>query len=53
LREAYRRIDARLCAGGDIVLVARSGAAAAGFAEIVRELEALCVTGRLMCGIAT
>ena len=53
LREAYRRIEARLCAGGDIVLVARSGAAAARFGEIVQELEALCVTGRLMCGIAT
>lgn len=53
LREAYRRIETRLCVGGDIVLVARSGAAAAGFAEIVQELEALCVTGRLMCGIAT
>lgn len=53
LREAYRRIEARLCGGGDIVLVARSGAAAAGFAEIVQELEALCATGRLMCGIAT
>lgn len=50
LREAYRRIEARLCATGDLVLVARSAAVNAGFAEIMREMEALCAAGRLLCG---
>lgn len=50
LREAYRRIEARLRATGDIVLVARSGAVDAGFTEIMREMEALCAAGRLLCG---
>lgn len=50
LREAYRQIEARLRATGDIVLVARSGAVDAGFAEIMREMEALCAAGRLLCG---
>ena len=50
LREAYRRIEARLCATGDILLVARSRAVDAGFAEIMREMEALCAAGRLLCG---
>jgi ribonuclease P protein component len=53
LREAYRRIESRLCATGDIVVVARSGAAAAGFTEIMREMEALCTAGRLLCRAAT
>jgi ribonuclease P protein component len=53
LREAYRRIEARLCPTGDIVLVARSGAVAAGFTEIMHEMEALCAAGRLLCGAAT
>jgi len=53
LREAYRRIEARLCATGDIVVVARPGAAEAGFIEIMREMEALCAAGRLLCGAAT
>ncbi|HKX18307.1 MAG TPA: ribonuclease P protein component [bacterium] len=50
LREAYRRIETRLRATGDIVLVARSGAIDAGFGEIMREMEALCAAGRLLCG---
>lgn len=53
LREAYRRIEARLCGRGDVVFVARSGAVAAAFGEIVREMEALCAAGRLLCAGAT
>jgi ribonuclease P protein component len=53
LREAYRRIEPRLCDTGDIVVVARSGAAEAGFTEIMREMEALCAAGRLLCRAAT
>ena len=53
VREAYRRIEGRLQSTGDIVLVARSGVAAAGFTEIMREIEALCAAGRLLCGAAT
>ena len=53
LREAYRRIEGRLCATGDIVLVARAGVAAAAFTQIMREMEALCAAGRLLCGAAT
>lgn len=50
LREAFRRIERQVCGRGDIVLVARSGIARAGFSEIVREMEALCAAGRLICG---
>lgn len=53
LREAFRRIEGRLCASGDIVLVARSGTIAAGFTQIMDEMEALCAAGRLLCGAAT
>jgi ribonuclease P protein component len=53
LREAYRRIEPRLCARGDVVFVARSGAAAVAFGEIVREMEALCAAGRVLCADAT
>jgi ribonuclease P protein component len=53
LREAYRRIEGRLCGTGDVVLVARSGVAAAGFIEIMQEMEVLCAAGRLLCGAAT
>jgi ribonuclease P protein component len=53
LREAYRQIEGRLCTSGDIVLVARSGVAAAGFTDIMQEMEALCAAGRLLCGAAT
>lgn len=52
LREAFRRVEPRLCGRGDIVLVARSGIAQAGFAEIVQEMNALCAAGRLKCGDA-
>jgi ribonuclease P protein component len=53
VREAYRRVAPKLCGYGDVVFVARSGAVAAGFEAIVREMEALCAAGRLLCGDAT
>lgn len=48
LREAWRRLEGRLCAQGDIVVVARPQALAARFAEIVAEMEGLCQAGRLL-----
>ena len=53
LREAFRRIEPRLCGTGDIVLVARAGAAATEFGNIMQEMEALCGAGRLLCAAAT
>lgn len=49
VREAFRRIEPRLHGQGDVVLVARAGAAAARFEDIMLELEALCEAGRLLC----
>jgi ribonuclease P protein component len=53
LREAFRRIAPRLSGDGDVVLVARSAAAAARFEDIMHEMEALCTAGRLLCADAT
>jgi ribonuclease P protein component len=53
LREAFRRIESRLQGHGDVVLVARTAAAAARFQDIMDEMEALCAAGRLLCGGAT
>ncbi len=50
LREAFRRLKSRLCARGDIVLVARSQAGTAPFSKLVAEMEALCAVGSLVCG---
>jgi ribonuclease P protein component len=50
LREALRRLEHRLCDRGDIVLVARSQAGTAPFADLVAEMESLCAAGRLLCG---
>lgn len=50
LREAFRRLEGRLCDRGDVVLVARPQALTAGFSEIVAEMEALCTAGRLLVG---
>lgn len=48
LREAWRRLEGRLCAQGDVVVVARPQALAARFTEIVAEMEGLCAAGRLL-----
>jgi len=48
VREAFRRLRNRLAGRGDIVLVARSRAISAAFAEILAEIEALCRAGQLM-----
>ncbi len=48
LREAFRRIEPRLCAQGDLVLVARSQAGTAPFATLVSEMQALCAAGSLL-----
>ena len=53
LREAFRRIEPQLRGSGDVVLVARTGAAAAQFEDIMQEMEALCAAGRLLCADAT
>ena len=48
LREAFRRLEGRLCVRGDVVLVARSQAGMVPFATLVSEMEALCEAGRLL-----
>jgi ribonuclease P protein component len=53
LREAFRRIEPRLRGHGDLVLVARTAAAAVRFEDIMQEMEALCAAGRLLCADAT
>ncbi|HLW48049.1 MAG TPA: ribonuclease P protein component [bacterium] len=53
LREAFWRIEPRLQGHGDVVLVARTAAAAAPFEDIMCEMEALCAAGRLLCADAT
>lgn len=53
LREAFRRIEPRLRGHGDLVLVARTAAAAVRFEDIMLEMEALCAAGRLLCADGT
>jgi ribonuclease P protein component len=53
LREAYRKLEPRVCPTGDIVLVARSGAVAAAFTRIMTEMESLLAAGRVLCETAT
>jgi ribonuclease P protein component len=53
LREAFRRMEPRLHGQGDVVLVARTAAAAVPFEDIMQEMEALCAAGRLLCTDAT
>ncbi len=48
LREAFRRLEGRLCVRGDVVLVARSQAGMVPFATLVSEMEALCEAGCLL-----
>ncbi len=48
LREAFRRLESRLCARGDIVLVARAQAGTVPFSSLVAEMEALCTAGSLL-----
>ncbi len=48
IRAAFRRLEGRLCAQGDVVVVARPQAVVAPFREILAELHALCLMGRLM-----
>jgi len=48
LREAFRRLQGRLRDQGDVALIARPPAATAPFAEIVAEVEALCLAGGLL-----
>ncbi len=50
LREAFKRLERRMCARGDIVLVARSQAGTVPFSRLVMEMEALCAAGSLLCG---
>lgn len=50
LREALRRLEGRLCAPGDLVLVARPPAGTAPFAALVAETASLCAAGRLLRG---
>jgi ribonuclease P protein component len=49
VREALRRVESRLCAQGDVVVVAKPRARVAPFAEMVAEMEALCAASRLLC----
>jgi ribonuclease P protein component len=48
LREAFRRLQGRLCDRGDVALIARPTAVTAPFAELVSEVEALCIAGGLL-----
>lgn len=50
LREAFRRLERRLCAHGEIVLVARSQAGTAPFARLLSEMEGLCAAGSVLGG---
>lgn len=50
LREAFRRVERKLCGQGDLILVARHAALTGPFAAIVAEIEHLCAEGRLLCG---
>jgi ribonuclease P protein component len=49
LREAFRRLEGRLCGQGDMILVARSPAGTVPFSTLVSEMEALCKAGNLVC----
>lgn len=49
VREAFRRLERRVCARGDLVLVARPQAETVPFSRLVSEIEALCEAGRLLC----
>jgi ribonuclease P protein component len=48
LREAFRRLEGRLCDQGEFVLVARPPVLTSTFSEIVGEIEALCAAGRVL-----
>ncbi len=48
LREALRRLEGRLSARGDVVLVARPPAGTVRFSALVSEMEALCEAGSLL-----
>ncbi len=50
LREALRQLEGRLCAPGDLVLVARPPAGTAPFGALVAEMTSLCAAGRLLRG---
>lgn len=50
VREAFRRIEGRVCSRGDLVLVARNPAVTFAFDALVDEIVRLCEQGRLLCG---